>query len=86
MLTWGSEGGTARFTDSATLHIPQKTYDLTIQKTDEESGEKLSGAKFSLWAWNGNRYANKVGDFRDQGDGSYKITGVSYTKATDGWF
>lgn len=86
LLTWGSEGGTARFTDSATLHIPQETYDLTIQKKDASTGEALSGAEFSLWAWDGTRYAKKVGNFQDQGDGSYRIAGIKYTQATDGWF
>ncbi len=56
---------------------------VTITKKDSESGEKLTGAEFELWAYRGGNvesasgnpeYSYKVGDFQDNEDGTYSIT------------
>lgn len=49
---------------------------LTITKVDAaDTNKKLTGAKFELWAWKGpsNRYNHKVGEFKDNGNGTYRI-------------
>lgn len=85
-LTWSHAGGDVTYTDSAQLHIPKVTRDLTIKKQDADDGTALSGAVFSLWAYDGNRYGKKLKNFTDRGDGTYTCEGIDYTQTTDGWF
>lgn len=85
-LTWSQSGGEATYTDSAQLHIPKVTRDLTIKKQDADDGTALSGAVFSLWAYDGNSYGKKLKNFTDRGDGTYTCEGIDYTQTTDGWF
>lgn len=85
-LTWGSEGGTAVFTQTANLHIPKVTRDLTLYKKDARSGQALSGALFSLWAYDGKAYSKKVGTFQDQHNGSYLLYNIDYSTTMDGKF
>lgn len=49
---------------------------VTITKQDSETGEKLTGAEFELWAYQGNpiECTYKVGDFTDHQDGTYSIS------------
>lgn len=56
---------------------------VTITKKDSETGEKLTGAEFELWAYRGGNvesasgnpeYSYKVGNFTDNGDGTYSAT------------
>lgn len=56
---------------------------VTITKKDSETGEKLTGAAFELWAYRGDSvasdsgnpaYSYRVGDFTDNQDGTYSIT------------
>lgn len=56
---------------------------VTITKKDSETGEKLTGAEFELWAYRGDNaeslsgvpgYSYKVGDFKDNEDGTYSIS------------
>lgn len=56
---------------------------VTITKKDKETGEKLTGAEFELWAYRGGNaesasgvpgYSYKVGNFTDNGDGTYSAT------------
>ena len=85
-LTWGSEGGISAFTRNAELHIPKITRQMTIYKKDAQSGQALSGAVFSLWAYDGKKYSKKVGTFQDQKNGSYTLKNIAYTDAMDGKF
>lgn len=85
-LTWGSEGGTAAFSQTANLHITKTTQQMTIDKKDAQTGKALSGAVFSLWAYDGTKYSKKVGTFQDQKNGSYVLKGIDYTAAIDGQF
>lgn len=85
-LTWGFASGMSEFWQSVDLHIPRESQKLTIYKKDEQTGELLSGASFSLWAFDGNGYSKKAGDFHDQGDGSYLCENIEYTFAKDGKF
>lgn len=56
-----------------------------LQK-DQETQRTLKGALFSLWAYDGNGYSKKIGNFQDMQDGSYQIKNISYTQTKDGWF
>lgn len=85
-LTWSQAGGDATYSDSAQLHIPKVTRDLTIRKQDADDGKPLSGAVFSLWAYDGKNYGKKLKNFTDRGDGTYLCEGIDYTQTTDGWF
>lgn len=85
-LTWTSAGGIAEFHQSAALNIPKVTQDLTIDKRDADTGEELSGAKFSLWAFDGKNYSRKAGTFAEQGNGKYVCRGVDYTSTQSGRF
>lgn len=85
-LTWDGSGGTAKYQTQVKLNIPKITKNLTIYKKDQETGKALSGATFSLWAYDGSAYSKKVGTFVDQGDGSYLMKEISYTQTQDGWF
>lgn len=86
MLTWSSSGGEAVYTDTAELHIDQALQDLTVYKVDAENNKKLQGAVFSLWAFDGISYSQKVGEFADVGDGSYQLSQIDYTATKDGKF
>lgn len=85
---WSYTSAAGNFTKSATItkKISKKTFDLSIQKKDSESGKFLTGAQFSLWSYDGNRYNKKLGVFADKGDGSYIYRGVDYTTTSGGWF
>lgn len=85
-LTWGTEGGTSVFTQTASLHIPKMTREMTIYKKDAQSGQALSGAVFSLWAYDGSAYSKKVGTFQDQKNGSYLLKDIDYSTTRDGQF
>lgn len=47
---------------------------VTITKVSSDTGTKLTGAKFELWAYTGSKYDKFVGDFTDNGNGTYSIT------------
>lgn len=85
-LTWGTSGGTSTFSKSVQLHIQKVKQNLKIYKTDGETGAPLSGAKFSLWAYDGKNYSKKAGDFSDNKDGSYTCVGIDYTQTVGGYF
>lgn len=51
--------------------IPDIT--VTLTKIASDTGAKLTGAKFELWAYTGSKYDKYVGDFTDNGDGTYSI-------------
>lgn len=85
-LTWSHSGGDAVYSDSAQLHIPKVTRDLTIRKQDADDGKALPGAVFSLWAYDGNSYGKKLKNFTDNGDGTYTCKEIDYTQTVDGWF
>lgn len=85
-LTWENSGGTSVFDAKVDLHIPRVKQNLKIYKTDAETGEPLSGAKFSLWLYDGKQYSKKAGDFKDLGDGSYAYSDIEYTSTVDGRF
>ncbi|NCC43664.1 MAG: hypothetical protein EOM18_08795, partial [Clostridia bacterium] len=78
-LTWSAAGGTASFQKSVDLHIPKVTRDLLLYKKDAVTQAPLSGAGFSLWAYDGQKYSRKIGNFTDQGDGSYMLKGIDHT-------
>lgn len=85
-LTWSSAGGETAYSKTVDLHIPPKLLDLTIYKKDAGSGAPLTGAGFSLWAYDGQKYSKKVRSFSDNGDGSYTCADIDYTSTQDGWF
>lgn len=86
-LTCGAVLGEQKvFQVNKELHIPQVPQDLMITKKDKDTGEGVKGAGFSLWAYDGNGYTKKAGEFQDLQDGRYLITGVRYTDTTDGRF
>lgn len=86
LLTWDASGGTTRKQARADLNIEKVTRNLTIYKKDQETQRTLKGALFSLWAYDGNGYSKKIGNFQDMQDGSYQIKNISYTQTKDGWF
>ena len=86
MWTYTTAGGSFTKTVSFDKKIPKKTFTLNIQKKDAETGEALTGAVFSLWAYDGAAYSKKLGTFTDKGGGKYTYTGVDYTKTKDGRF
>ncbi len=70
------------------------TYDVTntpfkgtvkVTKTDSLTGEKLTGAKFRCYAWDGDDYGEDLGLLKDNGDGTYSGT-YNYTKTNRGYF
>lgn len=86
MWTYTTAGGNFTKTASFDKKIPKKTFTLDIQKKDAETGAALTGAVFSLWAYDGTAYSKKLGTFSDKGGGKYSYTGIDYTKTRDGWF
>ena len=86
LWTYTTAGGSFTKTASFDKKIPKKTFTLNIQKKDAETGAGLTGAVFSLWAYDGSSYSKKLGTFTDKGGGKYSYTGVDYTKTKDGWF
>lgn len=86
LLTWDGSGGTTRLQAKANMNINPVTQDLTIYKKDQDDHKNLTGAAFSLWAYDGTEYSKKVGDFTDLGDGSYEMKNIAYTATKDGWF
>lgn len=86
MWTYTTAGGSFTKTASFDKKIPKKTFTLNIQKKDAETGAALTGAVFSLWAYDGMAYSKKLGTFTDKGGGKYTYTGIDYTKTKDGWF
>lgn len=86
MWTYTSAGGNYTKTASFSKKIPKKTFSLEIQKKDAVTDAGLSGAKFSLWAYDGTSYQKKLGMFTDKGGGTYSYTGITYDATKDGWF
>ena len=86
MWTYTTAGGSFTKTVSFDKKIPKKTFTLDIQKKDAETGAALTGAVFSLWAYDGTAYSKKLGTFTDKGGGKYSYTGIDHTKTKDGWF
>lgn len=86
LWTYTTAGGSFTKTASFDKEIPKKTFTLNIQKKDAETGAGLTGAVFSLWAYDGSVYSKKLGTFTDKGGGKYSYTGIDYTKTKDGWF
>lgn len=86
MWTYTSAGGNFTKTASFTKKIPKKTFSLDIQKKDAETNANLSGAKFSLWSYDGSSYQKKLGMFTDRGGGNYRYTGIEYGSTYNGWF
>lgn len=86
LWTYTTAGGSFSKTASFNKQIPKKTFPLDIRKTDAGTGAGLSGAVFSLWAFDGTAYSQKLGNFTDKGGGNYSYTGIDYTKTKDGWF
>ena len=86
MWTYTSTGGNFTKTSTFTKKIPQKTFSLDIQKKDAKTEAGLTGAKFSLWAYDGTSYQKKLGTFTDNGGGNYRYTGIKYDTTHDGWF
>lgn len=86
LWTYTTAGGSFTKTASFDKKIPKKTFNLNIQKKDAETGAGLTGAVFSLWAYDGSVYSKKLGTFTDKGGGKYSYTGIDYTKTKNGWF
>lgn len=53
--------------------VVPRTTDLELTKKDANSKSALKGAKFTLYRWKDDTksYDNKIGDFTDNGDGTY---------------
>lgn len=85
-LRWEPSGGNTVLSQTARLHIPKKPRPLVIYKKDAKTGEKLSGAVFSLWGYDGQAYNKKIGTFQDRKDGSYVLEAVDYSATVDGRF
>ncbi|WP_434309439.1 MSCRAMM family protein [Hominifimenecus sp. rT4P-3] len=58
---------------------------VQVEKRDAESGNKISGAKFSLLEWDGSQYTPK-GFLTDRGDGVYFAEKLAYTPSNQGKF
>lgn len=86
LWTYTTTGGNFTKTASFNKNVPEKTFSLSIQKRDAKTNAGLSGAKFSLWAYNGTSYQKKLGMFTDKGGGNYSYTGIGYDTTKDGWF
>lgn len=50
---------------------------LTIEKQEFFTMTPLSGAKFSLWSFDGTAYTNKLGYFTDNQDGTYTFSDIN---------
>lgn len=61
------------------------TGQITINKTDSITKEKLSGAKFGLYEWNGTLYEKKY-DMIDNENGSYESEKLIFTEKNQGKF
>lgn len=88
IVLWSYTSAAGNFTKTASFSktIPQKTFNLNIKKQDAETKAALKGATFSLWSYNGTSYNKKLGNFKDNGDGTYIYSGIDYTTTKDGWF
>lgn len=88
IVLWSYTSAAGNFTKTASFSktIPKKTFSLTIKKQDADSKAALKGATFSLWSYNGSSYNKKLGNFKDNGDGTYTYSGIDYTTTKDGWF
>ncbi|MBO1722889.1 hypothetical protein, partial [Extibacter sp. GGCC_0201] len=69
LWTYTTAGGSFTKTASFDKKVPKKTFTLNIQKKDAETGAGLTGAVFSLWAYDGSVYSKKLGIFTDKGGG-----------------
>ena len=88
IVLWSYTSAAGNFTKTASFSktIPKKTFSLTIKKQDADSKAALKGATFSLWSYNGTSYNKKLGNFKDNGDGTYAYSGIDYSTTKDGWF
>lgn len=88
IVLWSYTTAAGNFTKTASFSksIPKKTFSLNIKKQDAETKAALKGATFSLWSYNGTSYNKKLGNFKDNGDGTYTYSGIDYTTTKDGWF
>ncbi|MBE5921503.1 MAG: hypothetical protein E7269_01965 [Lachnospiraceae bacterium] len=59
--------------------------DVTVTKIDNLTGEKLGGAEFILYEWNGSDYRTR-GTLMDNGDGTYSTDILYYTQSNEGKF
>ena len=88
IVLWSYTTAAGNFTKTASFSksIPKKKFSLNIKKQDAETKAALKGATFSLWSYNGTTYNKKLGNFKDNGDGTYTYSGIDYTTTKDGWF
>lgn len=88
IVLWSYTTAAGNFTKTASFRksIPKKKFSLNIKKQDAETKAALKGATFSLWSYNGTSYNKKLGNFKDNGNGTYTYSGIDYTTTKDGWF
>lgn len=67
--------------------IVNENWEGSVEVTkQDEKGVKLSGAEFTVYAWSGSDYSNKVGTLTESGTGVYTISGLTWIPTNQGRF
>lgn len=69
-LSWSCESAEKGFV----FYNNPEEKSITITKIDADTGEKLTGAVFELYAYGEGGYTYRVGEFTDNGNGTYSIS------------
>lgn len=87
-MSYSSGSDLSTFQKVIKLHIPKVSYPtghITITKTDQDSSETLTGAEFSIYAWDGTDYTTLAATTVDQKNGTYTAD-VVYDDRNQGKF
>ena len=67
--------------------IVNENWEGSVEVTkQDENGVKLSDAEFTIYAWTGYDYTNKVGTLTESSTGVYTISGLAWTQINQGRF
>lgn len=67
------------------LPVIVKDCSLEVTKTSSEDGTLLTDAEFTLYQWDGSSYA-EYAKLNNNGDGTYSISGLTYTATNGGLY
>lgn len=67
------------------LKIPAGTGDISVTKISSRDSRPLTDAEFTVYEWDGSGYA-EYGKMQNNGDGTYSLSGLTYTQENGGWF